>query len=59
MVLFSSQLARVVSAVVSTRTDTVEKAFYIIASIHEMLNVITTLVTATSYFSDNMGLSRV
>jgi len=55
MALFSIQLLRVVMKTVAT--EAASQALPIIISIHQMLNVITTSVFATCYFTDNMGLA--
>ena len=48
MALFSIQLARLVVTIVNT--DAAHDAFYLIGSIHEMLNVIIILVIATLFY---------
>ncbi|KAF8805852.1 hypothetical protein BYT27DRAFT_7191946, partial [Phlegmacium glaucopus] len=57
MILFSIQLARLLASVFFA-TDAGDRILEITLYIHQMLNVNTTSIPATSYYTDNIGLSR-
>ena len=57
MALFSIQLVRLVVMSVPTDALSHDEGMNIIISIHQMLNVSTTYVFATCYFTDHMGLA--
>ena len=59
MALFAIQLARLVTTAIGMQSNTdgaAYKAFQFIASIHEMLNVVISLVIITSYLTDNVAV---
>ncbi|KAF8815337.1 hypothetical protein BYT27DRAFT_7194644 [Phlegmacium glaucopus] len=58
MILFSIQLVWLLASIFIL-TDTGSGILVLIIYIHQMLNMITTSISATSYFTDNIGLSRV
>jgi hypothetical protein len=58
MALFTIQLARLVIIASGTSTKAENDAFTLIVCIHEMVNVIISLVIVTLYFTDNVNLTR-
>ena len=61
MTLFAIQLARLVFSILGVQTGAESNlnALVLITSIHGMLNVITSSVIVTLYFTDNVDLVRV
>jgi hypothetical protein len=55
MALFAIQLARLVIAVTGQRTNAEEDIYELIASIHEMLNVVISSFIVTLYSTDNVA----